>query len=415
MRILALGMLELMLGVIWGFVWSFYSLSLVGSGFDGLSYGVLGLSMSLATLLGYMACSLAYYMGSYRFVMPISATLIGLSYNALTRGELLELAPIMIGFALGGHTVSTIRTSSVLSQGNPRLVAYVYSLSLLGLSLGSLAVMLGYIADPAMMLVYSFVTGLMYQLVQRGGEAGIVKPRFNHVRLTRDLRLVASSSVAFIVVAATLGLAGGLSFYNMDYYMIVVFGVSEREIAFMLAISGLLAAIISLTPLNITRGNLWRVHAILVLAQTLLLSTLILAQSIGYAIAVYAIRTVIAVLADAVFDTIYTRTPPLKLADLRIPLVLTSWELSNGLGKLLGSMIIYMNPVIALMIASITMFLYSTTILIVERLHGVNRFNKIRTNTTFSEDPRVTLNLEVRGYPKSRTLDQVIPPPRYKV
>jgi len=415
LRILALGMLELMLGVIWGFVWSLYSWSLVGSGFDGLSYGVLGLSMSLATLLGYVACSLAYYTGSYRFVMPISATLIGLSYNVLARGELLELAPIMIGFALGGHTVSTIKTSSMLSQGNPRLVAYVYSLSLLGLSLGSLAVMLGYTADPAIMLVYSFVAGLMYQLIQRGGEAGIVKPRFNHVRLTRDLRFVASSSLAFIVVAATLGLAGGLSFYNMDYYMIVVFGVSEREIAFMLAVSGLLAAIISLAPLDLTRGNLWRVHAILVLAQTLLLSTLILAQSIGYAIAVYAIRTVIAVLADAVFDTIYTRTPPLKLADLRIPLVLTSWELSNGLGKLLGSMIIYMNPVIALMIASITMFLYSTTILIVERLHGVNRFNKIRTNTTFSEGPRVTLNLEVRGYPKSRTLDQVIPPPRYKV
>ncbi len=61
------------------------------------------------------------------------------------------------------------------------------------------------------------------------------------------------------------------------------------------------------------------------------------------------------------------------------------------------------------------MFLYSTTILIVERLHGVNRFNKFRTNTTFSEDPRVRLNIEVRGYPKSRTLDQVIPPPRYKV
>jgi len=61
------------------------------------------------------------------------------------------------------------------------------------------------------------------------------------------------------------------------------------------------------------------------------------------------------------------------------------------------------------------MFLYSTTILIVERLHGVNRFNKFRTNTTFSEDPGVTLNLEVRGYPKSRTLDRVIPPPRYKV
>jgi hypothetical protein len=39
------------------------------------------------------------------------------------------------------------------------------------------------------------------------------------------------------------------------------------------------------------------------------------------------------------------------------------------------------------------MFLYSTTILIVERLHGVNRFNKFRTNTTFSEDPGVTLNL----------------------
>ncbi len=415
MRILALGMLELMLGVIWGFVWSLYSWSLVSSGFDGLSYGVLGLSMSLATLLGYVACSLAYYTGSYRFVMPISATLIGFSYNVLARGELLELAPIMIGFALGGHTVSTIRTSSMLSQGNPRFVAYVYSLSLLGFSLGSLAVMLGYTLDPTMVLAYGLAVGLVYQHIQRGGEAGIVKPGSDHVRLTRGLRLVLSSSTTFIVVAVLLGLAGGLSFYNMDYYMIVVFGVSEREIAFMLAVSGLLAAIISLTPLDLTRGNLWRAHALLVLAQTLLLSTLILTQSIGYAIAVYAIRTVIAVLADAVFDTLYTRTPPLKLADLRIPLVLTSWELSNGLGKLLGSMIINMNPVIALMIASITMFLYSTTVLIVERLHGVNRFNKIRTNTTFSEDPRVTLNLEVQGYPKSRTLDQVIPPPRYKV
>jgi len=197
--------------------------------------------------------------------------------------------------------------------------------------------------------------------------------------------------------------------------MIVVFGVSEREIALMLAVSGLLAAIISLTPLNITRGNLWRIHAILVLAQTLLLSTLILAQSVGYAIAVYAIRTVIAVLADAVFDTIYTRTPPLRLADLRIPLVLTSWELSNGLGKMLGSTIIYMNPAIALMIASIIMLLYSITILMLERLHGVDRLDRIRTNTTSSEDPRVTLNLEARGYPKPRALDQITPPPRCKV
>jgi hypothetical protein len=415
LRILALGMLELMLGVIWGFVWSLYSWSLVGSGFDGLSYGVLGLSMSLATLLGYVACSLAYYMGSYRFVMPISATLIGLSYSALTRGELLELAPIMIGFALGGHTVSTIRTSSMLSQGNPRLVAYVYSLSLLGFSLGSLAVMLGYTPSPTMVLAYSLAVGLVYQHIQRGGEVSIVKPGSNHDRLARGLRLVLSSSTTFIVVAVLLGLAGGLSFYNMDYYMIVVFGVSEREIAFMLAVSGLLAAIISLTPLNITRGNLWRAHALLVLAQTLLLSTLILAQSIGYAIAVYAIRMVIAVLADAVFDTLYTRTPPLRLADLRIPLVLTSWELSSGLGKLLGSIMIHMNPVISLMMACIIMFLYSIAILILERLHGVDRLDRIGANTTSSEDPRVMLNPEVRGYPRSRALDQVTPPPRCKV
>jgi len=56
----------------------------------------------------------------------------------------------------------------MLSQGNPRLVTYVYSLSLLGFSLGSLAVMLGYTLDPTMVLAYSLAVGLAYQHIQRG-------------------------------------------------------------------------------------------------------------------------------------------------------------------------------------------------------------------------------------------------------
>ena len=195
MRVLALGMLELMLGVVWGLVWSLYSWSLVDSGFAGLSYGVLVLSMSLATLLGYMVCSLLYYLGSYKLVMPISATLIGLSYNSLRSGELLELAPIMMGFALGGHTVSTIRTSSLLSHGNPRFIAYVYSMSLLGFSLGSITVMSGYTLNPTITLLFSLTAGIAYQFIQKEVGTITVKPT-----LSRDLRVAFSSSTVFIAV-----------------------------------------------------------------------------------------------------------------------------------------------------------------------------------------------------------------------
>ena len=409
MRVLALGMLELMLGVVWGLVWSLYSWSLVDSGFAGLSYGVLVLSMSLATLLGYMVCSLLYYLGSYKLVMPISATLIGLSYNSLRSGELLELAPIMMGFALGGHTVSTIRTSSLLSHGNPRFIAYVYSMSLLGFSLGSITVMSGYTLNPTITLLFSLTAGIAYQFIQKEVGTITVKPT-----LSRDLRVAFSSSTVFIAVGLILGLAGGLSFYNMDYYMIVLYGVSEKDVAFMLAVSGLLSAIISLAPLNISKGNLWRVHGVLTLVQALLLVTLILVQSLSYLVVVYAIRTIVAVLSDAVFDTLYTRAPPLRLADLRIPLILASWELSNGLGKLLGSTLVHANPVIVLVLASLLATLYSLVALAMKN-PPTRRSGKLASTATSDTHPGVKLSSITRGYLKPRSDSQVVAPPRYKV
>ncbi len=409
MRILALGMLELVLGVLWGFVWSFYSWSLVSSGFDGLSYGVLGFSLSLATLLSYVVSSMLYYLGLYRLVMPISATLIGLSYYSLHSGEFLQLAPVMIGFALGGHTISTIRTSSLLSQGNPRFMAYVYSLSLLGFSLGSIAVMSGYVPSSTTILLSSIASGIIYQFVQGKGYSITVKPM-----LSRDLRLAISSSYTFIIVALILGLAGGLSFYNMDYYMIVLFNASEKDIAFMLAISGLLATMISLAPINIARGDLWRIHGILTLTQVLLLATLTLTQSVNHAMLVYAVRTVIALLSDTIFDTLYTRAPPLRLADLRIPLILTAWDLSSGLGKLVGSVTLHLDPMINILLSGLLMTLYSIIALNAGDLHEHilgGRGGTVTSKTDFN----AKTPLRAIGYFKLNSYRLVAALPRYKV
>jgi len=362
-RILILGLLELVLGILWGFIWSLYSTSLVNNGFNGVGYGVLGLIMSLATFLAYTVSSLLYYLNLYTPIMPLSATLIGFSYYSIRSGVFLELTPIAMGFALGSHTISTIRTSTSLS-GNPKFVVYVYSLSLLGFSLGSLAVVFGHTPKTSLVLLIAIITGILYRIIQGGGYSSTLKFGVTRTKLLSDLKLAIVTSLTFICVALVLGSASGLSSSNIDYYMIVLFNAREDEVALMFAISGLIATLISLASLNVVKGDPWRIHALLVLAQTPLLVTITLAGTISYAITLYAMRTALAVLSDAVFDTIYTRAPPTRIADLRIPLVVVSWELANGIGKLVGSITIHVDPVTTITLGCLIMASYSMVTLI---------------------------------------------------
>lgn len=351
MRLLVLGLLELVLGVFWGFVWSVYSKSLVDSGFNGFSYGLLGLAMSIATFTAYFAGSLAYYTRLGGFVMPISALCLGLSYYMLYNRSFIELTPITIGLALGGHTVSTIRTSSQLTSGNPRLMAFIYSLSLIGFSLGALAVAIGYHLNPLYVLPLSLVAGLTYRGVQEGLYGG-GKPQFY-----RGLFYAMRSSLWFIVTSLILGVAGGLTLYNIDYYIVSVYNAGEYEVALMLASSGLLAILASTTLTHLVKSD-WSTYAKLILAQALIIAILPLVRDVGGVIAVYVGGKTISVIADAVFDSMYTRAPPLHLVEFRIPVILASWELSQGLGKMIGSELLHVDPTTTIVIGSMLMIVY---------------------------------------------------------
>jgi len=430
LRLLALMVLEVVLGAAWGLVWSVYSRVLVDSGFEGFRYGVLGLAMSASILASYAASSLAYYAGLSRLVMPVSATFLGLGYYALSVGRFVEAAPIALGFALGGHTVSTIRASSYLSSGNPRLIALVYSSSLLGFSLGSLAVARGYEVNPLYVVIVVLLAGIAYQWVQ-----GSLRLNPYWQRLLHDLALAVKSGRSFIVTSTILGLAGGLTLYNMDYFLITVYNSGEDKVALMLALSGLGAILASLTTWRLVDGDSWSAYAKLVLAQAIIIALIPVVSGELQVIALYVVGKALATISDALFDSMYTSIPPRSLAELRILIVIASWELSSGVGKMLASIALDISQVAPILAGSTLMLAFSTLILLAGKARSNPNMSRAipfpQSRALHNEEHRDSRNMSTasyKGYPGIKSREpkgkpgqqpplepQIHPPHRFKV
>ncbi|MEM4496189.1 MAG: hypothetical protein QXM06_02690 [Archaeoglobaceae archaeon] len=146
--------------------------------------------------------------------------------------------------------------------------------------------------------------------------------------------------------------------YNADYYLILKFEAKEEEVALMLSIASLAAACVTLTGVNLIKGDVRLVHGIAISIQSIFFVAMAMVPAISFAIVVYAMRDVVGIVAESTMEAILIESnKEAKVTSISIFQVL--WELFTGVGKYIGSSIALVNPDLPFLIAAAFLFVYS--------------------------------------------------------
>lgn len=364
-RALGIGVLEFIVGVAWGVVLSLYAKSMVDSGVDGGLYGLLGLILSTTSILSLIITGLMLDKG-FRLHATISAGvalslglyLINYNYDIITS----LLVVLALGYAMGSHNNISIYTLSLYSRGYPIVFTIAYSLSLLGFSLGALLIALK--INIRSLLIILIILVLLSFLAY----STLITDVHGNTKLTPRLGRVSRSIVLVTLIVLLTGLSLGMSVYNYDYYIVALLGLDEASVGLTLSIASIAASITVLfSSLLINTFNYSiRFYSISMATQALAITLLAYTSSSQIAPLFYALRSSAGIVADSLLDSIYTRIVDFSMRGLTIAIVLTSYEVGLGLGKLVGSSISglgYDKPMIIGSIIIVGIAIFSSKIL----------------------------------------------------
>jgi len=148
-----------------------------------------------------------------------------------------------------------------------------------------------------------------------------------------------------------------MSANNADFYMLLKYNVSEREIATMLALASLISASTALVALRLFKINAGLIHVIAVAVQSAIFVGMALSPAIWIAMALYAIRDAFGILADSTIEAFLIESSKGEFTAILLSQAI--WEVSTGIGKLFGGYLAMISPDLPFLLASAIFLAYA--------------------------------------------------------
>ncbi|MEM4945821.1 MAG: hypothetical protein QXU31_05880 [Archaeoglobaceae archaeon] len=147
-----------------------------------------------------------------------------------------------------------------------------------------------------------------------------------------------------------------MSAYNIDFYLILKYNASEKDVAMMFSMASLMSALTTLSILKFVRTDPKILHTVTILVQIVLFTSIAMASAIWIAVIIYTIRDAVAVFADSSLETLLIDSSNKK--SFYVSAFQIGWEVFTGLGKFIGSHLAVLSPDLPLLVASIILLIY---------------------------------------------------------
>jgi hypothetical protein len=324
--------IELTLGILSGIFLSLYVPSMLKSGTAEI-YGYLALLSSISTILGYLGMGRSLDRGHRAPVLSLA--LLGLAVICLENSMIIP-ATLIFGAYFGAHYVTLL----YLASDRTRNLILAHSANFFGASVGAIAVLVN--AYSPMISILS-LTALGYYW--------LLKP----VRIEKTEKRMSTKEVC--LVFSVLGLALGISAMNIDYYLAMKFD-AEKEIALLVAIASLFSSLATLLSAKIvTEIESLKLHVVSTVIQAITYGLIGITPVFTLAVFLVALGDSALIIADSSLENIFTNGQEQKGSIIAIAGV--SWEISAGIGKLIGTAIFSMSPEAPFLISMAILFLYA--------------------------------------------------------
>uniref|UniRef100_A0A7J2TI73 MFS transporter n=1 Tax=Archaeoglobus fulgidus TaxID=2234 RepID=A0A7J2TI73_ARCFL len=324
--------IELILGILCGIFLSLYVPSMVKIGIAEI-YGYLALLTSISTILAYLATGISLDRG-YRFPV-VSLAFLGLAIFFL-ENSMLVIAALIFGAYIGAHYVALLYIAS--SRTKDLILAH--SIGFLGMSLGAMIVL--FEAYNPLISILSLIALGYYRLLKPAKIEKIEKPMSK-----REVCLIFS----------ILGLAIGLSTMNVDYYLAMKFE-AEREIAMLFAVASFFSSLATLLSAKLVgQIDSFKLHITSTALQAVIYGLIGFTPALILAIFLVALADSALILSDSSLENIFTTGQKQKGSVIAIAGI--SWEISAGIGRLLGALIFSLTPEAPFLLSMTLLFLYT--------------------------------------------------------